>query len=178
MGTRSCRPFEQILSLMLLKTKKFPKWQKRYPSSWLPLPPPLRKSGGKTINIALITKAPAMSQPIFKPKKYLDCHPRASFCNGPKTRSAWLSQSGTFNSGDVVKAIRQPSYSPNTEQADIFQFQRHEVGAGWPLIVQGQAQEEPGGGGVSKPSAKTSPPPYSDGRTAVKSTSESALTEP
>jgi hypothetical protein len=33
---------------------------------WLPSLPQFRKSGGKIVNAALITKALAMSQPIFK----------------------------------------------------------------------------------------------------------------
>jgi hypothetical protein len=42
---------------------------KRLPTSWLLSLLPFRKSVGKTVNAAHITKALAPSLPIFKPKR-------------------------------------------------------------------------------------------------------------
>ncbi len=50
-----------------VKDKKMIKRRKSPPTSWLPSPPLYSKSGGETVNAASITKALAISQPIFKP---------------------------------------------------------------------------------------------------------------
>ncbi len=49
--------------------------------------------------------------------------------------SPQLPQSRTFNGGEGIMAIHQPSYSLNTATADFFLFQGGEVRAGRPLVV-------------------------------------------
>ncbi len=78
-------------------------------------------SGGKTVNAASVKIALATSLPIFK-AKIPHCSPRASFCGRTKTQTPLTPHSGTFNGGNGIKTIRQPSYLRNTATADFFCF--------------------------------------------------------
>jgi hypothetical protein len=76
----------------------------------LPLPPLYSKSGGKTINAASVEKALAMSQLIFKMKKSHIVVPGPVF-GRTKKQTPLAPHSVTFNWGEGVKMIYQPSYS-------------------------------------------------------------------
>jgi hypothetical protein len=68
MGTRPCQSFAQNVTSKLLKTEKIAEMTKMIATSWLPSLPPFRKSGSRTVNTGLITKALAITQLIFKPE--------------------------------------------------------------------------------------------------------------
>jgi hypothetical protein len=63
----------------------------------------------------------ATSQPIFE-VKIPHCRPRAGFRRRTKTQTPLMAHSGTFNGGNGIKTIRQPSYLRNTATADFFCF--------------------------------------------------------
>jgi hypothetical protein len=65
-----------------------------------------------TENAAHLTKALAVSQPIFQPKSLILLSQGQFLWKDKDTLPA--PHSGTFNGGEGVKTIRQPSYSPNT----------------------------------------------------------------
>jgi hypothetical protein len=50
------------------------------------------------------------------------------------------------NGGEDEKTICQLCYSPKTATADLFLFQRGEIGAGGPLAVQERPHDEVGWG--------------------------------
>ncbi len=64
-------------------------------------------------------------------------HPRAGFWGRTQNQTSLAPHSGTFNCGEGVKTICQPSYSSKTTTTDFFLFQRGEVDAGRTLAVSG-----------------------------------------
>jgi hypothetical protein len=63
--------------------------------------------------------------------------PRLGFCGRTKTQTLLAPHSRTFNCGEGIKTIRQPSYLLNTATSDFILFQRGEVKAGRPPAVPG-----------------------------------------
>jgi hypothetical protein len=69
-GTRTCQSFKQIISSKLLKTKKSPNDKKDCRHRGFCRCGCVKKFGNKTVNTAVVKKALATSQPIFKLKSH------------------------------------------------------------------------------------------------------------
>ncbi len=113
--------------------------------SWLVWPLRFRKFGGKTIHAASVKKALATSQPIFKLTSSILPSQGWFLWKDDDPGYAAASFQG-FKRRQDEKAIRQLSYSPKTATADLFLFQRGEIGAGGPLAVQERPHDEVGWG--------------------------------
>ncbi len=108
-----------------------------------------RKTSGKTTNTVYIKKAPAKSHLIFKPKMFgLSSHDWFPY---------WTTHRYLYPG--VPGSQRRQCNPPPTLFCEIspqqtFYLPENKFGAGWPLVVPRQLQDEHGG--VSKPSSKTS----------------------
>ncbi len=118
-------------------------WQKGLLTGWLLSLLLFRKCSGKTINVAYIKKALAMSQPILKPKMprllSQDC-----FCTDTAVHTAASVQD--FKWQRRHKDDRPPTPYASYCSSSLLSLSKSEDGAGWHLVVTGEHQDELGWG--------------------------------
>jgi hypothetical protein len=140
MGTRPCRSFEPIVLSKLFKTKNCQNDKKDRR-----LHRCCHRRGFRSPAMKPSTQLSSLRSRLrpsqFSSQKGPNCCPSTSFCKVTKIWSAPPPQSGTFNGGERVKKVRQPSCSPNSATADFYLFQRGEFRANEPLVDPGQPQE-------------------------------------
>jgi hypothetical protein len=121
LGEKTMMIIQTNFTNIAVKDEKMPNRRKRPSTLWLLSPPLYGKSGGKTVDAASFKKALATSQTIFK-LKVPHHHPRVGFCGRAKKQTLLAPHSGTFNSSEGVKMIRQLFYLPIWLQRTFFCF--------------------------------------------------------
>jgi hypothetical protein len=114
----------------------------------------------------------------FSSRKVPNRCPRADFCGGRKKQTQPAPHPRTFNGGESIKTISQPSYLPSTSTADIFLFQRGKVEAGRPLTVPGRPHDKTWNGSPESAAKASLPLSFCSRWTTANSTSKSALRRP